>query len=826
MYANSNQEIIYDIAKEDYKAHKMRSRVAILAIALTALLITVVCTSGIGTVRATNQAWGASPGPGADSAAIIGTEAQYEAVQKLPQVEWAAIARNCSTSVLHNEEMLGLTTKLLAVEADYCEKNNAELIAGRFPEKADEVLLSDTLRDRLQLSGEPGEALRLNVVVLREGQEVVEPIDMTVTGYYYNPLRNITDYEELYTTRAFLEEYNPEMLNDSYTIYVKLNNLEPLKLKNDLVEKLTEVQEAVGAESITYKMVGMDLTGILPFLIFLLLIMVSGYFLIYNVFQISVINEIRFFGVLKTIGTTGKQLKKILKYQMRRQAFFGILFGIAAGFFIGIWITPVILNSMDAVYLDFYEAPNVLFVAAAAALFSYLTVAVSVRKPFRIASVISPIEASRYMGKKKHAALSVISFVLSGVIFLVASNATLGYQVEKIADRFVMRDIKVTQRNAEQPSREKYQPMNRELAEDIAKLPFVEQTDLFYQARTGISDGFYSESAAEVRVSGSIEADIRESLGERYQEFLNERGNLALRVLGMDPALLLEEGAYRAVLDGELDAEKFASGDYILYQNVYGFYSTGIPENQVKAGDRVTLSFYQDAADSYVEKEVTVLAVLGNDGAPIYGKSHLPSQSIIMPVKLFGEIYEDMDSMISEIQITTKAGDAKEQRDLVEQRMLEEYNFQLTLDSRWDQEQIAAGNKASMTMMGLFLSGIFGMIGIINVVNTLVTDILARKLEFAGMQSVGMTRKQLMWMLLLESGRLCGISVLFMLPIGAWLAEKVAENSLFTGFSLPVFGICALLVLLISLGTAAGVAVVMTRVLNRKSIVERLREAE
>ena len=35
----------------------------------------------------------------------------------------------------------------------------------------------------------------------------------------------------------------------------------------------------------------------------LLLIMFTGYLIIYNVFQISVTNDIRFYGLLKTIGT-------------------------------------------------------------------------------------------------------------------------------------------------------------------------------------------------------------------------------------------------------------------------------------------------------------------------------------------------------------------------------------------------------------------------------------------------------------------------------------------------------------------------------------------
>ena len=40
-------------------------------------------------------------------------------------------------------------------------------------------------------------------------------------------------------------------------------------------------------------------------------ILVTGYLIIYNIFQISVISDIRFYGLLKTIGTTKRQIRLI-----------------------------------------------------------------------------------------------------------------------------------------------------------------------------------------------------------------------------------------------------------------------------------------------------------------------------------------------------------------------------------------------------------------------------------------------------------------------------------------------------------------------------------
>ena len=64
---------------------------------------------------------------------------------------------------------------------------------------------------------------------------------------------------------------------------------------------------------------------------FLLLVIFTGYLIIYNIFQISVAGDIRFYGLLKTIGTTPRQLKRII----RQQALLLCLIGIPAGLLLG-----------------------------------------------------------------------------------------------------------------------------------------------------------------------------------------------------------------------------------------------------------------------------------------------------------------------------------------------------------------------------------------------------------------------------------------------------------------------------------------------------------
>ena len=74
----------------------------------------------------------------------------------------------------------------------------------------------------------------------------------------------------------------------------------------------------------------LDLPTVLAVAALALLIGFTGYLIIYNVFQISVTNDIRFYGLLKTIGTT-RQLRRVIRHQALALSLAGIPLGLAAG---------------------------------------------------------------------------------------------------------------------------------------------------------------------------------------------------------------------------------------------------------------------------------------------------------------------------------------------------------------------------------------------------------------------------------------------------------------------------------------------------------------
>ena len=137
---------------------------------------------------------------------------------------------------------------------------------------------------------------------------------------------------------------------------------------------------------------------------------------------------------------------------------------------------------------------------------------------------------------------------------------------------------------------------------------------------------------------------------------------------------------------------------------------------------------------------------------------------------------------------------------------------------------------------GLVL-GLFSMViallgvGLINFINLVMTNIVTRRHEFATMQSIGMTNRQLRKMMISESFSyvlLAGIvGTLVAATLGMTLLRAFVENgptSMMMTFQITLLP--ALIMLVLFLVLAFIVPVVALRLLNNRSVVERLRVNE
>lgn len=151
--------------------------------------------------------------------------------------------------------------------------------------------------------------------------------------------------------------------------------------------------------------------------------------------------------------------------------------------------------------------------------------------------------------------------------------------------------------------------------------------------------------------------------------------------------------------------------------------------------------------------------------------------------------------------------------------------MQLNLDSRYRTKAEFTETKKTITAFGIFLSAVVGLIGISNMVNTVTTDVVARRLEYASMQSIGMTRKQMEKDIFLKYARYIFTATGLAAAAGAPLTYMFAADPVFTGFSALEFLQAFAMFLVFSVLLCARMARLLTGTMNKKSIVERLREA-
>jgi putative ABC transport system permease protein len=136
--------------------------------------------------------------------------------------------------------------------------------------------------------------------------------------------------------------------------------------------------------------------------------------------------------------------------------------------------------------------------------------------------------------------------------------------------------------------------------------------------------------------------------------------------------------------------------------------------------------------------------------------------------------------------------------------------------------------KNMFLILGGILSFIVGLVGVLNFLNAVLTGILARRREFAVLQSVGMTGKQLKTMLVWEGlyYTLSSVAVTLILTAAAGPLASTMLGNLFWFFSYHFTVTPILLVLPMFALLGACLPLLAYRTVAKRSLIERLRVAE
>lgn len=478
-----NRKCIRRLSFKSLWASRKRNIIAICAIALTTLMFTSLFTIMLSVNSSYEtynfrQAGGYSDGSFKD---LSREQADKIAAHKGIKASGERIVCGFSSSDVFGK---------VAAEVSYMDKNctkwsYATPTTGKEPQKENEIAM-DTTALRL-LGVEP--KLGTNVTITYQAGNgtdtgIPQTDSFILVGYWeYDDLMPV---HYINVSKAYVDKINEKCIAaGDEALDIDLNVMLPSKLNiREQMEKIdtdlgydwnTRDQENSARIGVNWGLTASSVSSDIDFslvaaiLAFSLLIIFTGYLIIYNIFQISVTGDIRFYGLLKTIGTTPRQLRHIITQEALFLCIIGIPVGLLLGYGIGAVLTPIALETTSIIGTKAaISSSPLIFIGSA--VFAIITVFLSCRKPGKMAAKVSPVEAAKYTegitGKKKKrhsrgakvyqmafanlgrnkkkTILVVVSLTLSVTLLNVLFSLVNGFDMDKYVDRSTCADFIVS----------------------------------------------------------------------------------------------------------------------------------------------------------------------------------------------------------------------------------------------------------------------------------------------------------------------------------------------------------------------------------------------
>src|SRR5699024_8266514 len=386
---------IYHLAISRLKYNKGRSILTIVAIALMTTLLMSIGSSALTVIRhqqleikeSARNYHAAVKGSTADQVFILENHADVESLSTRESV--ASIELPKLNAVLHFD-----STRIGSIY-------QLQLANGKMQVDAVDIAGPTALFDRVDVVPEIGQKFQ---IPLRIQGGKVENYDFTITGILEQTdisKLNVNETRLVYgafVSEKFVEQHiAPE--DRTYTAYIRIVN-ENKHSKDEIETIISEIAEDVGLNKsdisfneqyLTYMtnpgtqernvMIGLGL-----------LVIFLGGMVIYSIYYVSVISNIQEMGKLKALGATKKHIRRLLFIESLAQSFVGIPCGIVLGYLATVFLFRMVILSGSIFEDTFWHWQAAICVIVVV----LLTVGVSIRKPIKIASGISPVEAMRY----------------------------------------------------------------------------------------------------------------------------------------------------------------------------------------------------------------------------------------------------------------------------------------------------------------------------------------------------------------------------------------------------------------------------------------------
>lgn len=841
MIKNHNLAVVDRMAKRSLKGNLKRSLTMIFAVALSSFLLFSVFT--VGATYLNMQKLQNIRLQGADDDALLYggvTEEQRRICENDPDVEKVGIyarAGNVIKTAFDNTPNVGLVyvDEVIWNEMMAPAREN---VKGTYPDEEDEIMVH---KEGLEKCGfqnvDVGDSVTFVYEVKSEKTEKTFRISGMWEGYGEKDTFYVS--EQFYQTTGFTYE-------DTYSGIYHLTFSK--KLMSDEEQQAFKDKLNLGKQQRFFFMSEYGnavevLTGLIGIAVVTCL---CAYLLIYNIMYLSVTGNIRHFGLLQTIGMTGRQVRQLMKRQLLLVGGIGVVGGMAIGAGVSFFLIPAVVRSLgirkgqvEEITITFHPVMILLAVFLIG-----ITIWIAGRKPTKIAVMCSPIEAlgyhpvsgtkqSRKTGKgtvicrmakeqltrnKKKTVVVMLSLATSLSVFMCMITLLHSQSAREFYYHYMDLDL-VIQNDLlradyfldtalSEDGKEKLHILNEDILRKLRDNDGVTEvlpeifTPVIVPWEPEVADTWMREFYA-TWMDIPYEDDI-----EEYKQHPENFGSSLVGITETD------FHALNAELETPVDEEDFLSGKTcLLYRNNL----IDLKDSDVR-GKKILCAEYSNQENTR-SFEIAGLTEI-NDYNALLG---MPPTIIVI------------DSVVKEFveePIVFKAGVrySKEYDEETEQEILGILNESpdardFSWDSKIDTAKDVKKAQGNMMEIGIGVVFILAFIGMMNYINTSVGNIQSRRREISVMESIGMTGRQVRKMLIIEGVMYAAGTLILTMTAGLGVTYYLYQSMNYRGvaFEFPVLPVAGAAVLILIV--CVTVPVLAHRGMEKRgSLVERIRE--
>lgn len=386
-----------DLVSISTKLHKKQNRMSIFCIVLAVLLVTVIF--GMADMFIRSQIMQSERENGKWHAAIREiTDREAELISMRPEIESAARYGMLNYRGDQGYTLSGKNVIICGSDENWLKDMTVDLIVeGAFPQKDSEAVISESAGERLGIR--IGSQLTVDAP---DGRKLL----YTVTGFFKNVSKTMSEdsYAVFVTTEAFRKIY-PAETGDSLAdynslLYVRFSGQSNIQdVITDIKEQFGLIDRQVSENTMLLGLIGQSRDSFMMQIygtagILFLLVLLAGVLMITSSLNSNIVQRTEFFGMIRCIGATPKQIMKLVQREALSWCRFAIPLGIILGMVI-IGILCAVLRRLSPEYFSDMPVLAVSLPSIFTGIFiGLLTVIVASRSPAKRASRVTPLTAA------------------------------------------------------------------------------------------------------------------------------------------------------------------------------------------------------------------------------------------------------------------------------------------------------------------------------------------------------------------------------------------------------------------------------------------------